>query len=87
MHQIPFPLGLRPRTPGWLTDGLGERCKVASPVAVFKGLLLKGGMEWDCETGRGWKGREEEEGKGRKKGWGRGRPRAPQRFNPAVVSM
>ena len=52
MHQIRFPLGLRPRPPGELTA-------LPQPLAGFKGLLLSEDRGGDG-TGKGRKG----EGKG-----------------------
>jgi len=66
MHQIRFPLGLRPR-PRW-----GSLQRSPDPLAGFGALLLRGGEERGQEgrgrgEGREGKGREGKgrEGKGR----------------------
>jgi len=62
MHQIRFPLGLCPRH-RW--ESLQRS---PDPLAVFRGLLLRGG------AGRG-RGEKKVKGKGEEKGKGRGRGR------------
>jgi len=54
MHQIRFPLGLRPR-PRW-----GSLQRSPKPLAVFKGPTSKGKGEGKERGGYGWK----REGKG-----------------------
>jgi len=55
MHQIRFPLELRPR-PHW-----GSLQRSPDLLAVFKGLLLRGGRERGVERkGRGREGKGEE---------------------------
>ena len=61
MHQIQFPLGLRPR-PHW-----GSIQRSPDPLARFKGLLLRG---WKGEEGRekGERRGGEKQGRKRKRG-------------------
>ena len=65
MHQIPFPLELRPR-PRSIQRSL-------RPLAVFKGLLLRGGSGERNGAKGGWEGKgKRREGKRRGRQGGRG---------------